>query len=146
MRMNAQALQRYAAKIPVATSQKLLYASAVILRGIYNRAVDRSTGTTKTAQLRLEDHPYARRHGRPRRDPSIINVQSGLFISQWARNGPMPHAAGAHGEVSNDTPYAQFLESGTIRMFQRPLTERVVKELEPWATRELARALREAIR
>lgn len=92
-----------------------------------------SSGRVTTLQLRREDHPYATRHGSPRRDPEIINSQTGLFKSSWKtrelfRDGEVIFV------VYNDAPYAKFLQQGTKTMFERPIG-RLVAE---WSERAFA--------
>ena len=101
-----------------------------------------SSGTATTAQLRREDHPYARRHGRPRRNPALINVQSGVFLRGWQLEGPRLEQGAATLSAVNETPYARYLEHGTRTMFARPLVERVEAELKPLLEAALARELR----
>lgn len=75
-----------------------------------------SSGTRSSARLRQMDHPYARRHGTPLLPPEIINVQSGEFLSAWHRR-----RTSEGGQVINDSSVADFLKSGTPRMFARPI-------------------------
>lgn len=130
-----------AAKLRTAPRQRLMQAGQHILDQVYERAKDRSTGGVSSKQLRREDHPYARRHGRARRDSSIINRQSGRFIAAWSLRGVMPSADGATGTVENTAPYAEFLAGGTRFMFARPLTQSVERELRGWAEKQLRDAL-----
>jgi hypothetical protein len=47
-----------------------------------------SSGDLTEKDLRRLDHPYARRHGTAKKDPSIINVRSGRFRRSWATLSP----------------------------------------------------------
>src|SRR6186997_3006498 len=88
-----------------------------------------SQGPYSTAELRRLGHPYARRHGAPGLDPSLINRQSGLLARSWRREGPLEKDGGLHTSVFNDAPEAFFM-GGTEKMFERPLPERVLAEIE----------------
>ena len=90
--------------------------------------VQYSSGPISSAQLAAEDHPYAKRHGAPMRDPSVINIQTGRFQAGWGlslRPGANRYDINAHNEV----PYADFLKQGTRLMFARPMDLRVLREL-----------------
>lgn len=101
-----------------------------------------SSGTTSTAQLRKEDHPYAKRHGSPKRDPSTINVQSGAFRAEWhiqtgrsLEDGPA---------IVNYSKVAGFLQAGTPTMFERPVELVVIAKLQTIRPRNLDQAVAKA--
>lgn len=76
----------------------------------------RSSGTFSLAFLAAMDHPYARRHGRPRLDPAMINEQSGAFKEHWKTE-----RTGEGARIKNEDPKAQWLTDGTRFMFERPI-------------------------
>lgn len=104
-------------------------------------ARQRSSGTASPAQLRREDHPYARRHGAPRRDPAIINRNRGVFFAAWRSA-----TSGLTGQIINDSDVADFLRDGTRLMFERPVGVAVEEDLAAVApqiaTSVLARLVR----
>lgn len=91
-------------------------------------ALRKSSGGLSYTMQRAMDHPYARRHGRPRADASTINAHTGAFRSAWRiRSG----ARVFHGmQIINDSFAADFLQYGTKTMFERPIKEAVEQELE----------------
>lgn len=100
-----------------------------------------SSGPLSAEDLERQDHPYARRHGSARRDPGVINVQSGDFQAAWTQEGPTEAESGLETAIWNEDPKAVFLDRGTRTMFGRPVADRVLAEVGP---RRLGR-LQEAI-
>lgn len=105
-------------------------------------AVKQSSGKVSSLQLRREGHPYARRHGKPKRDPQIINSQSGEFRREWhialGKNldeGPA---------IVNFSSIAGFLQEGTPKMFARPVENVVIAELRKIRPANLAKAIERA--
>lgn len=90
-----------------------------------------SSGPLSQAELAALDHPFARRHGTPQLDPSIVNVETGRFRDSWEMEGPNEQGGGMHGALWNSSPEAVFLETGTRYMFERPIADRVQVEIEP---------------
>lgn len=132
----AQAIQHFAS-LPVQLQQMGEAASLEVAQRVaLPAAIDASSGDITTAQLRREDHPYAKRHGAPRRDPSRINTQTGSFRSMWRAVGT---AIG--GQVLNDSRVADWLEQGTDTMFARPVLARVVDRLDSDAEMALSMAM-----
>lgn len=110
-------------------------------------AVRLSSGTLSLGDLAAEDHPFARRHGRPRRDPGVLNVQSGVFRASWERTPVRREGDALRVDVWNVDPKArQFLEPGTGAMFARPVDERALQATEPYLERRFARAMADALR
>lgn len=105
----------------------------------------RSSGTLTPAGLQALDHPYARRHGSPRRDPDTVNRQTGAFADAWEAVGPQRVADGFAGAVFNTDDKAALLEAGTGVMFPRHPHEAaladVEQELEGMFADALSRAL-----
>jgi hypothetical protein len=101
-------------------------------------AKDFSSGTKSLAQLRREDHPFAKRHGRPLDPPEVINSQTGEFRAAWkviaqtVKGMPVP-------AIVNQNWKANFLKGGTKYMFNRPVDESVGKVLEPIRIENLKR-------
>jgi hypothetical protein len=104
-------------------------------------ARQRSLGPHSTATLAAMDHPYARRHGSPLLDPSVINVQSGDFLAGW-EEAPVRAAGGRiSGGIYNADPKADLLEGGTDVMFARPIAPATAQEARPEFERAVADAL-----
>jgi hypothetical protein len=95
-------------------------------RAVMAEAIRLSSGTHTYAQLAAMDHPYARRHGSPRLDPSVINAHTELFKNSWK----IRHESDGSMTVYNDAPYAQFLMTGTPTMFRRPVDD-VLRDMVP---------------
>lgn len=91
-----------------------------------------SAGPLSTKRLRQLDHPYAKRHGFPQRDPGLINRQTGVFAGSWVSEGPAADADdGAVSTLYNTDPKAEkWLEPGTRYMFARPVDARIGDGLE----------------
>ncbi len=84
------------------------------------QAIKRSSGPYSMADLRKRDHPYAKRHGSPKLDPSRINVQSGAFRESWyAVRTPKGRA------IINENKVADYLVLGTETMFARPIDKAI---------------------
>ncbi len=79
-----------------------------------------SRGGRSLTRLAEEDHPYARRHGRARLDPSIINMQTGRFYRGWKQGEVVTTDRGAKGRVYNQTNRARWM-FGTRLMVERPV-------------------------
>ena len=95
----------------------------------FDEAILFSSGGTSLAQLAKEDHPYARRHGFPLRDPEIINAQTGAFRAAWQNPEPVVMGDMVEGFIENHDPVADYLTqplgSPKSTMFQRPIDEEV---------------------
>lgn len=118
---------------------------SLTVQDAYDKALDLSSGAITEPMLRRMDHPYARRHGKPLRNPDVINVQTGEFRAGWVRV-TIP-SADPEGRVENTSwvgPYLEQLDGGpNSTMFPRRPNEAVVAEVMP---RFEARAERELIR
>lgn len=108
------------------------------------KAVQQSSGRITTAQLRREDHPYAKRHKKAKRDPGIINSQTGEFKSEWhvekgrtIENGPA---------IVNFSRKAGWLQAGTRTMVARPIEKAVIDHLIKVRPINLDRAIEKASR
>ena len=133
---------------------ELLRAERDNLRLGLELAVIHSSGPISSEQLKDEDHPYARRHGRALRDPSIINTQSGKFVALWREAG-LTHSGGKmSGRVENPGyivrgrrrwNLAQLLNDGTRLMVPRPIVARVRRELLPRRTARIRQAVKDAL-
>lgn len=95
------------------------------------RALELSSGPYSSAALRKMGYPFAvERHPSPLLDPTVINVQSGVFLGGWQPVGVHGEGAGLVAGARNDSPEAEVLRRGTRYMFERPLEQRVLNELE----------------
>lgn len=83
------------------------------------------TGNLSQADLNRMDNPYARRHGRPRLQPGIINMQRGVFYAAWKS----AVLGGNYAKIVNDSDVADFLQFGTEFMFERPIAQLVEQRL-----------------
>lgn len=95
-------------------------------------ARERSSGPFSSARLASMDYPFAKRHGAPLLDPSIVNSQSGHFRAKW-------HAVrlGMGAQIVNDAQYADWLKHGTEYAFARPIDEAIESDLSAKAKGEL---------
>lgn len=88
-----------------------------------------SSGRLSSSALARADHPYARRHGSPRRDPSRINVQTGTFRAAWESRLGFGGFSGGYmiqrGQIVNEARVADWLDQGTRVMFRRPIREAI---------------------
>lgn len=112
---------------------------------VLSEARSRSTGPYSTRQLAAMDHPYARRHGSPRLPAEVINVQTGGFLRRWRTAGPVPHGTGYRGSVRNDADYAGYLDTGTKRMFRRPVADAALSAARPACEARVEAALDAAL-
>lgn len=80
-----------------------------------------SSGNESSAALARADHPYAKRHGSPRRAPHIINKQRGVFFEAWMA----ARKSERDWQIINDSDVADFLRDGTATMFERPIDDAV---------------------
>src|SRR5687767_8834007 len=62
-----------------------------------------SSGPLKLKVMRRKawDHPYAKRHSRPRLEPDITNVQSGDFREDWEIEAPRREGGAVVSAVKN---------------------------------------------
>lgn len=84
-----------------------------------------SQGTASLSVLASEDHPYAKRHGFPLRNPAIINEQTGKFLRDWRKKDATVSASKIEGSVENRNRVADYLTqpkgSPRSKMFIRPI-------------------------
>jgi len=109
-------------RIELLVEQVAAMAVSQVAEAVYQEAWRRSSGNTTKAELRWADYPYAKRHGSPLLDPSIINVHSPTdgFRSQWVKEmGDDPY----HAFVFNDSEVADYLQEGTRYAFSRPIAQ-----------------------
>lgn len=93
-----------------------------VAQDVLAEALRLSSGTLSYADLAKMDHPYAKRHGEPRLNPSIINAHTeGGFRDSWR----IRYESDGSITVYNDSPHASFLEDGTPKMFRRPIDEKL---------------------
>lgn len=138
-RQAAQDLKRFQAKL----KRQLEAAEAKTAKEALKIAKKQSSGSVSTAQLIKEDHPFAKRHGSPKRDPSTINVQSGAFRAEWhIQNGNSLDDGPA---VVNYSRVARFLQEGTASMFARPIEAVVIAKLQSIRPKNLDQAVAKAI-
>lgn len=83
-------------------------------------AVSYSVGPFSQSELTKMGHPYARRHGSPRLDPNILNIQTGKFAASWRFEEPTESGDAIVAHLYNiDEKAGRFLERGTRYMFAR---------------------------
>ena len=84
-----------------------------------------SQGPESLGALALADHPYARRHGFPMRDPAVINEQTGAFLRDWKTDPVETDQNTVHGAIVNENPVADYLTqpygAPKSKMFARPI-------------------------
>jgi hypothetical protein len=102
-------------------------ATSQVARETVSYAKRLSSGPILTATLIEWDHPYAKRHGSVQRglDASVINRQTGLFYRSWTIYYLPTPSGMVVPVVRNNAPYAKYLETGTSKMFARPMGPRL---------------------
>lgn len=103
-----------------------------------------SSGTIKTKQLRMMGHPYARRDPQIPVDPSIINLQSGIFEKSWQKSLPKFVGTILKSSVVNIDPKAVFM-LGTHPMIERPIDVVVALKMQPRRLALLRNALQRGL-
>jgi hypothetical protein len=108
-------------------------------------AREQSSGPLQERDLARMDHPYARRHGRPRLNPNLINRRLGNFYAGWDLEGPFAVGGAFSASVFNTSDEAEYLADGTRFMFERHPEEAALEREQPLfearAEREIARVL-----
>ena len=116
------------------------------LQDLFETALRFSSGPLSTAELARMDHPYARRHGKAKEDPAVINRQSGAFLAAWQTEGPTWAGDDLTGSLFNTDWKAPLLEAGTRYMFARPLPEAVEEECASRVEERRRQALEDTFR
>ena len=101
-----------------------------------------SQGPNSLGALAREDHPYAKRHGFPLRNPAIINEQTGKFLRDWKREDATAVSDSIEGSILNENPVADYLKDGTKFMFARPIDQVVSAKMEVFLEDALTRNLK----
>jgi hypothetical protein len=113
-------------------------------------AINRSSGTKTLAEMRRDDHPYAKRHALSGLDalyaggeypPGVINSQSGQFVGGWQ----ITKSGNLSGSVINDTEHAKYLVSGAGSMIVRPVEEAVSWDIEAIVEHVVEQAIIDAL-
>jgi hypothetical protein len=134
-------------RLAVNLEREIVQAETEILAGALSLARVASGGSLTIWHLAKEDHPYATRHRKPKRDPRIVNVQTGDFLAAWHTEGPQFQGGELASVLYNTDPKAgTYLEGGTKLMFARRPHELVAVQIEPQRTVRLANAVAEAFR
>lgn len=135
--------------VPDRLRRELAAAEAESVAELVEHAEDLSSGPHSTAELRQMDHPLAKRHGYPRLDPTIINVQTGGFVSAWRGEGPAESGDGLSSRVFNVDRKARYLEQpdggAKSPMFARHPHERAADETAAAREARLADAIERAL-
>ena len=140
VRMSAASALRMFEGLERRLVQHVIEAETLNLEDARAMLVQASSGTATEADLRREDHPYARRHGTARRDPSLINARSGRFRRAWRSRRPQRAGRGrVVSRVRNFDPKARYM-FGTKLMLPRPIIARVARQLAPVRRLRLRRA------
>jgi hypothetical protein len=94
-----------------------------------------SQGPLSQPTLDKEDNPYAKRHGTPQRDPSIINEQTGDFLRSWDTVFADIYGDSIESAIVNDSPEADYLNQtwggSKSTMFRRPVKDKVEELVTP---------------
>lgn len=110
-----------------------------------------SLGPLSTAWLAKAGHPYAKRA--PRRVgaeyPQMINMQTERFASSWRVEAPRAERSGSdvviRSAVTNNTPYARYLDRGTSLMIRRPFRAAILRKVNRTRKRRLLVAIGRAL-
>lgn len=134
--MDFQAAISKLEEIPSEIKEGCKVATGELVARTHEIAIERSSGKKTLAQMRKDDHPYAKRHGSTgsfvvdetgEYPPGTINEQSGQFKGAW-QSGKTGELSGS---VKNDSEHAGYLISGKGSMIVRPVEEAVVHDLYP---------------
>lgn len=109
-------------------------------------AISLSSGPLSTAQLRQMGHPYSRRFpaGAAGLPDHVINRQTGAFASAWscrARRNRDDWTISLY----NSSPYAAYLEFGTVTSRARPIMEEVLRKTGPVMATEVKAVMGKAV-
>lgn len=144
----AAGLRRVAAAWP----ENIRKAEAASGRELLERAIENSSGTLSPADLRRQDHPYARRHGEPRQDPDVVNVgKTRVFQHSWHLDGPRVEGGTVRTAIFNTDPKGGYLEQrnpppSTTTMFARHPHEKAARETARNRRARLRAAVRDTFR
>ena len=108
-----------------------------------------SRGTLSPGDLRRLDHPYARRHGSPLRNPAILNQKSGETARSWHTSPVSETSEGTQGSVVNRSPAAKWIKSGgkgSSKMVERPIVEHVKSRIRAEREARLASAIKSVLK
>lgn len=142
---SAEALADFFAAAADRLEAGTLHAERVSAIELQLAAERHSQGTATPEELAAEDHPYARRHGQPQRDPREVNRQTGEFAAAWLFDAPRFEGDDVVGAVYNADPKAAaFLAPGTRFMFARHPEELAEAETEASRADRLERVVEEA--
>lgn len=123
-------------------NELLLEAMNLAIQDTFNKAIEMSSGDVSRSDLRKLDNPYAKRHGFPLLDASIINEQTGFLKSNWRMEIVSSlKSLKVDGAVINDTWYIDYLVQGTKTMFSRPID----KVLEQYMEQRIIFHVRQAL-
>jgi hypothetical protein len=101
----------------------------------------RSAGPYSSAELAAKDHPYAKRHGSPQLDPSIVNEQTGDFREHWKRSLTVIQKGDYDSRLINESEHADYLKNGNKFTFRRPIGE----ALEEYAAEEVPKRIEQQL-
>lgn len=104
-------------------------------------AQKQTSGTLASRELAELGHPYSRRRPNPAFDPAVVNVHAGDLWAGWQKQEPRAQGDSLVSRVYNTDPKAAEVEAGTPLTLARPVTEAVVKALEPLRNARLQRAI-----
>lgn len=101
-----------------------------VLKAGLKKARANSKGTVTYAQMRKEDHPYAKRHAFNLHPLEIINYHEGNFYRGWMSYESTSNLGRISGKVINDSEVANYMRDGTKYMKLRPIKQAVEEEME----------------
>lgn len=108
-----------------------------------------SLGTLTPSDLRRLDHPYAKRHGRARRDPAILNRKSGETATAWRLRPSRKVSGGTRGRVVNRSRAAQWIKRAgepASKQVVRPVIARVLRRIRGERQRRLRTAIQSVLK
>lgn len=97
-----------------------------------------SSGDQTTAQLRLDDHPYATRHAHAAQS-GLINNQHDTFLDGWYFDPDKK-------QLRNEDPIGHFLQDGTWKMYARDILGAIRTDLQPIMRDEVRKAIKRSLR
>jgi hypothetical protein len=144
MRMSLQQFGAFLIKAGRALPREVKAAEREDLADAVETARRHSQGPYTLQELASMGHPYATRAPNPPMHPGEINLQSGEFESAWQEGAPVGGAGGMKTTARNTASYSGYLDRGTKRMIERPLTALVEQEVEPRRKDRLVKAIERA--
>lgn len=149
-RSSARAAQAYR-RLAETYRQQILQAEARTAAELLAAAIEQTSGTISTRQLRRMGHPYALRAPQTPVDPGKSNDQGGGLAQSWQLEPPRIQGERVLTRVVNRHPDARWLKRSTLPgwrgpMVPRPIAAAVLEKIQPQRQQRLRAAAKAALR